>query len=842
MAELDDLNNQLDETIRTLRDLTHTVADLDSEFLDKFVKNVDKNTKSVKNNTEAVDKNTKSVDKATGFVDQYGNEIKTATDAVKDSTKATKESIKAKQEEYVYRSRHRDAFAELSKELSSTSNVGARLTDKLRDVAGGSTVATASIALLAAGVKGFAAGMTSMTKDLYAGQRGAKVSAKALTEFADAVGSAAQGIGFALMLIPGVGIAMRVAGAAVGLLGMAAKSAAKANEIAAEQTDRLYKSFKELSQVGATTGDGMTGVFDLMQTLGMTTAELDELNEVIKTNSKTLIRFGATAGEGAQAFAQVAGGLYKSDLGRELEMLGISAKDQREAAMVYMNIQAKTGQMQLKSTQQLITDTAAFAKELDLAAKLTGESREDQAKAREAALTEERFRAAIVDARNRGDEAELARLKKAQDVSAMLKGFGDTRGATGVLQIAAGRGALTTPEAVAAEMTYGVTKALNNNDTAVDTLKAMTDNAQTQQKQLASTNRIAGGIEGIQTNTIAIDDLVTRMGPISDAATKSGLSIQEFLKTEQGRRMAAGKETEDMVDAGRKQQAAAMNMDSVVKSYNYSAELNKSASQAFASAVDKFAGTVGARGVAGGVPITPSAPRAAPGAAPGTAPSTAPGARPQRPPGAPAGGAQPGVPLAPSSSDLLRFTPRTGDKAHFDQLDPRFKDNFMKMVSEYGRPVTVTSGYRSAEEQAFVNPGRNPRARPGESLHQRGMAIDLSQSDVNGLKASGLMQKYGFSGSNGDPVHIQMSGAPSFGNGGIATGPKTGYNAVLHGNEAVVPLSNGKSIPVSMTDFKDNMTAQLTVMTDQLAKLDDLTQIMRQQYDVSSKILQSQHA
>jgi len=40
--------------------------------------------------------------------------------------------------------------------------------------------------------------------------------------------------------------------------------------------------------------------------------------------------------------------------------------------------------------------------------------------------------------------------------------------------------------------------------------------------------------------------------------------------------------------------------------------------------------------------------------------------------------------------------------------------------------------------------------------------------------------------------------APGYSTGGIARGPGAGYPAILHGTEAVVPLPNGKSIPVEM--------------------------------------------
>jgi hypothetical protein len=38
-----------------------------------------------------------------------------------------------------------------------------------------------------------------------------------------------------------------------------------------------------------------------------------------------------------------------------------------------------------------------------------------------------------------------------------------------------------------------------------------------------------------------------------------------------------------------------------------------------------------------------------------------------------------------------------------------------------------------------------------------------------------------------------------FATGGISTGPDSGYNVKLHGTEAVVPLPDGNSIPVSLT-------------------------------------------
>ena len=50
--------------------------------------------------------------------------------------------------------------------------------------------------------------------------------------------------------------------------------------------------------------------------------------------------------------------------------------------------------------------------------------------------------------------------------------------------------------------------------------------------------------------------------------------------------------------------------------------------------------------------------------------------------------------------------------------------------------------------------------------------------------------------------------------GGIAKGPNAGYPAVLHGTEAVVPLPNGKSIPVDMHGAGQNNNVTVNVSMD----------------------------
>jgi len=61
----------------------------------------------------------------------------------------------------------------------------------------------------------------------------------------------------------------------------------------------------------------------------------------------------------------------------------------------------------------------------------------------------------------------------------------------------------------------------------------------------------------------------------------------------------------------------------------------------------------------------------------------------------------------------------------------------------------------------------------------------------------------GFGAFMGTPAReggiMRSPGYRAYADGGVATGPNSGYPAMLHGTEAVVPLPNGRSIPVEMS-------------------------------------------
>jgi hypothetical protein len=84
-------------------------------------------------------------------------------------------------------------------------------------------------------------------------------------------------------------------------------------------------------------------------------------------------------------------------------------------------------------------------------------------------------------------------------------------------------------------------------------------------------------------------------------------------------------------------------------------------------------------------------------------------------------------------------------------------------------------------------------------------------------------------------------------NGGIASGPTSGYAATLHGTEAVVPLPDNRSIPVSLkTDNSSNQSMldskEITsAITGQNVLIRELIQTMRENNNLTSGILQQSY-
>lgn len=107
---------------------------------------------------------------------------------------------------------------------------------------------------------------------------------------------------------------------------------------------------------------------------------------------------------------------------------------------------------------------------------------------------------------------------------------------------------------------------------------------------------------------------------------------------------------------------------------------------------------------------------------------------------------------------------RLGTGVKIDSMNPSMLKNLLGMAQEYGEKtgnaITITSGTRTTAEQADLYrkyPGK--AARPGTSMHEFGLAVDVSSGDLDQLDDMGLMRKYGFTRPvGGEPWHMEAAG------------------------------------------------------------------------------------
>ena len=710
-----------------------------------------------------------------------------------------------------------------------------------------------------AGVKGYTAQLSSSLKGLQTsalatmgalkdGQTGASVFNSSLEKGADAVSDFASKFG--------------LIGAIIG----AVVKAATAYVVAVnKQSDALFKSYQDISKVGATGADGMSGVFQSMQKFGYGIDDLGKMGALLKENATTLAQFGGTAADGTKRLAQMASEIQRSPVARDLREMGMSVDDINKAAAGYIKQQVQIGKNSQTIDRDLAANTANYIKELNALSKLTGQSREQQEAAIEAAQQQEAMNQTLYELDQKaaaGDETAKAQAKKLRDIqiSSLPKELKDELAkAVGGDVSAASKLMMVAPNLYK--------DAMDSNKSFDDTMDSAAKDLKRSTDAMGSTAKlnIYGDIGG------SIADQRKFLGQYNGENAKA---LRERAEDEQ-------KITDPLAKTAVDNEIAQNNARDSMQSMLQKGIIPVTKGMAgLSTAIDKVTGgaakAVGAEPAGGAGPLggKPGKGGAAPAGGGGAPPSgggggggaaPAPAAPAETGGGAAVGGAKAGrrgaAPAAPAGAPApvagSPTTPPTGGAVDVkgavtgkdinqvnQSLASAIKSAAAEFISIGGKPVTVTSAVRTPEEQqklyADFQAGKSkyPVAPPGRSKHDRGEAIDIDSSAANALDQKGLLAKYGLSRPvPNDPVHIEL--AKGYADGGVATGPTSGYKAELQGTNAVVPLPSGQQIPVDMPQFNTNLSDQTQILSQQLAKLDDLMRVMQAQVGVSTKILQS---
>ena len=604
----------------------------------------------------------------------------------------------------------------------------------------------------------------------------------------------------------------------------ATKAIAEGAKIVVDQLDATAKTFNAMSSSGALVADGMTGLSRQFTTAGL---NLQQFQKVVGQNSVALARFRGMAGEGAEEFSKAVGELTQGQ-DTSLRKLGMGAEDIAATSAAFLTQQTRLGKSQSMTQDQLTAGAKQYAMELDQLSKVTGLSREAIQKQQDAALSESKFRAnyELMMANGQQDAA-----KAMMTLQTRMQGFGAELGqgvrdlSAGVANTEAAQKLVNSTGGAALDIMARVKSGAIDQDQAQTELINAMESHKNEQLQIASQ---IGNTSGTFIDTAQMMDAIN---------AKNEGSFEKAKRTQDTQINKTDDLTKSTVKA--QQNIEAMN----VEFSKMAIKLMPSASKAIESMTDSMkklvkwaseqfgATTPGAKEAKAAAARANSA-GGAKGTSVGGGATVVGGGMGEGDAGAIMEAAGSGPPSV-KPEDYIAFTGGTGDKAHFDQLEPGVKSQFMQMARDYnqltGKKLQVNSAFRSPEEQANVNSGANPKAAPGMSKHNIGRAVDINSDQRSFLEQQGLLSQYGFSPLAEDPPHISAA------NGAILSGPTSGYqpNLTMHGTEAIMPLNSPAAQSMGIGGGENT-----GLMVAQLEKLEELVSVMKNQLSVSTKIMQ----
>jgi len=812
-----------------------------------------------------------------------------------------------------------------------SSAVGVKTLQEQRRMAQAASNAADSLGNLAMSV-------TSVTKAMYEGQKGASAFNGTLDSISQAVSKAGTALA---LLFPGAPL---IKGLIAGVTAISTAVFGAAKEIN-KMTDTLHKGYQGISQSGAAASDGMTGLLSDVHKLGLGFQDLEQLTKIVSESSREFSLFGGTVFKGRQQFAEL--GEAMTPYRASLMALGMSQEEINESMASYIRLQSRVGRVQNLTVEQLTESTRRYLIEQDALTKLTGMTRKEQEDAREAIRSQERFAALSLEMRNKGlgDNVEtmertvmfIGRYNKdlAQGLVDISSGFLTTEAAQKAMRLTQGE-AMRVMQMLAAgqidefEANQRLAKAAGDTATKLISLGKLgvfgdfagdfagsarlglleQSDIVEQGRQIREEQRRQGAQDGKhaddrtrrQTNIIleqqntmialqkmmslginptqrAMQGLAYTINRLTQGfqrlidmipGVKPGTAAQEDayaatidaeFEIVQTRRdiVNAERDLAKVREQGAKDEIAAAeetlkaaraSEEAAQKQLLTAREQKLAADSAAPKSAAEQATRLGIMGlprqlermmlsmgnsIMGSTATKTETPSAASGAtttsASGPPPTTA---------AAPATGAPKGTTSsAPagavgskeskqqySTNDLFDFLRGvTGHERNYDSLDSDFRDRLTKMAEEYknitGKKLPFESGARSPEDNAELK--RRGYNVSESSNHLSGRAVDLSTDSVNELAKLGLLGQYGFKQNRQSAWHISDTGMAM---GGIASGPKSGYNMLLHGTEAVVPLPDGRSIPISMDSPSNNAadnTELLQVMREVKASIESMT-------------------
>ena len=150
-------------------------------------------------------------------------------------------------------------------------------------------------------------------------------------------------------------------------------------------------SYRSLSKYGVNFGQALGELRETAVTLGLS---LDQFTKIIASSSDTFAYMGKTANEGAKNFKNINLELTRTGgVGEQLRNLGYGFEDMNLLTASYVRVTGGLSKQQQQDYKGVAIAVAEYGKELDLIARITGRSREQQEKELEEQMKEANWRA-----------------------------------------------------------------------------------------------------------------------------------------------------------------------------------------------------------------------------------------------------------------------------------------------------------------------------------------------------------------------------------------------------------------------------------------------------------------
>jgi hypothetical protein len=162
---------------------------------------------------------------------------------------------------------------------------------------------------------------------------------------------------------------------------------------ALKQNDNLLKGFRDLSELGSITQDGIKGLQADLSSIGLISSEYEKLTGFLKPISQDLAKFGGSVTSGKNALLDVVSNFVGE--GNQLELsltrIGYTSETIREGVADYISMQTRLGKAQVKTTEQLTNESKKYLVEMRGLQELTGMTRDEQQKLRDAQMADARY-------------------------------------------------------------------------------------------------------------------------------------------------------------------------------------------------------------------------------------------------------------------------------------------------------------------------------------------------------------------------------------------------------------------------------------------------------------------